>query len=628
MQRRLGRRRLLGTAIGAAGGIAALGGALPGGEALAAPKAQGAALVALPPGAAPLDGAGRRDLALDALTFLVRQQGVFPGRWIYQLPAPGWLGGYDARSAAVTWDVTVPGSTPIYLLAHAAEGGDLDAGSVSVSADGVPVVNLGAYVERGVPALWGGKMRELAVLGLVFVPPPPGTYVIEVRTRAGSESVATYRVTVQPADAFGPILLREPSGATYALAGHERRLVPDEATRRTLGYGPTDIRGASPELLTAMPVGAPVPALSDGATIISDGARAPFLLQGGKRLQLRPDMPDNAHLVDRLTLQTIVPELVNGTVLHGALPDVYQVDRQSLRKVPSWKWFEEKGIALPEPIYVPDRIISTLPQNSPHWVMPGGVRMDRFFQSEALGRSMPYRLYLPPDYATSGLRYPVIYLLHGQSGRYDEWSGYGVEEVANGLLNDGKLGSVIMIAPQGGLGYWMNQDGGALGGTKWGDYLAKELVRHVDATYRTVAKREGRAIGGLSMGGHGALQLGLNYPDTFGTVGAHSPSIRPEGSAPAFFGTGAFFETRDPISLVERSEIKPAPRLWIDAGTNDPWRTSAQELHKALEEKGWAHEWRTFSGEHDGWYWGDHLWEYLPFYGGAFAAAGVPGRGM
>jgi S-formylglutathione hydrolase FrmB len=222
----------------------------------------------------------------------------------------------------------------------------------------------------------------------------------------------------------------------------------------------------------------------------------------------------------------------------------------------------------------------------------------------------------------------VIYLLHGQSGRYDEWSGYGVEMVANDLWSGGKLGAVIMVAPQGGLGYWMNQDGGALRGTQWGDYVAKDLVRHMDGTYRTIARRDARAIGGLSMGGHGALQLALNYPETFGTAGAHSPSIRAEGSAPAFFGTGSFFLNRDPVSLVGRSEIKQPPRLWIDAGTNDPWRPAAEALHKALVAKGWPHEWRVFTGEHDGWYWGDHLWEYLPFYSGAFTAAGVSRNGM
>ena len=185
------------------------------------------------------------------------------------------------------------------------------------------------------------------------------------------------------------------------------------------------------------------------------------------------------------------------------------------------------------------------------------------------------------------------------------------------------MAPMIMVAPQGGLGYWMNQDGGALGrGTPWGDYVARDVVRHVDQSYRTLAQRESRAVGGLSMGGHGAIQLALSYPAVFGVAGAHSPSIRPGASAPAYFGTGGFFLSRDPASLVERAELSGRPpKIWIDAGSNDPWRAGAEALHKALEEKGWAHEWRVFAGEHDGWYWGDHLWEYLPFYGAALVTA-------
>src|SRR5204862_4380329 len=105
----------------------------------------------------------------------------------------------------------------------------------------------------------------------------------------------------------------------------------------------------------------------------------------------------------------------------------------------------------------------------------------------------------------SGQRYPVLYLLHGLSGRYDEWDGYGVSEVANALSADGKFPGVIMVMPQGGLGYWLNQDGG----TPWADYVARDLVSHVDGTYRTIPRREARAVGGLSMGAHGALQLTL-----------------------------------------------------------------------------------------------------------------------
>src|SRR6266542_717242 len=431
------RRGFLG-AVGTLAGAAAAGAPNLVTSALAAPKAQGVGLTLLPPAAAPLDGAGRRDLANDALTFFVRQQGLFPGRWVYQLPVPAWLGGYEGRSASVSWDVTVAGSTPIYLLAHAEEGGDLDPSAVTVTVDGAPLPGLSAY-EDNMEALWGGRMRSVSVLGLVFAPPPAGSYRIDVRTTAGSVSVATYRVTVQEPDSFGPMLLRESARIYYAICGSERRLIPDAETRRALGFAAGGAVTASADLLAALPLGGPVTALRDGVTIGLPGARTAFTLRGGKRAQVRVnDNPDlSIQAVDRLTLQSIPPELTNGMVINCALPDVYQVDRLSLRKVPSWKWFEEKGITFDEVVYVPDRIIAAMPQNSPHWMQPGGVWMDRTFHSEMLGRTMPYRLYLPEGYETSGRRYPVIYLLHGQSGRYDEWSGYGVEMVANGLWTDG-----------------------------------------------------------------------------------------------------------------------------------------------------------------------------------------------
>jgi len=126
------------------------------------------------------------------------------------------------------------------------------------------------------------------------------------------------------------------------------------------------------------------------------------------------------------------------------------------------------------------------------------------------------------------------------------------------------------------------------------------------------------------MGAHGALQLALNFPETFGIAGAHSPSIRTAEHAPAYFGRGSAFARRDPITLVKDSALQTPPRIWMDSGKDDSWRPTAEELHKVLQEKGWAHEWHVYPGDHDGWYWGDHIWEYLPFYSDAFVKNGIP----
>jgi enterochelin esterase-like enzyme len=333
----------------------------------------------------------------------------------------------------------------------------------------------------------------------------------------------------------------------------------------------------------------------------------------------------DVRILEAPVLQSIPPALAADMLIKGLGPDVFHVDGSNdntLRRVPDWKWVSDRRLRPSDVLHVPDRIVATLPQNSPHWAQPGGAWSDRSFRSDVLGREMPYRVYLPPKYDApeeAARRYPVLYLLHGMSGRYDEWSGYGVEEVANELLADGKIGRTIIVLPQGGQGYWMNQDGG----TPWGDYVVHDLVQHVDATFRTQPRREARAIGGLSMGAHGALQLALNHPTVFGIAGAHSPSLRTREDAPAYFGSDAGFADRDPITLVREAPSLAPPYIWIDAGRKDFWRPGAEALHEALAERGWGHEWHVLPGEHDGWYWGEHLWEYLQYYSSAFARGGA-----
>jgi S-formylglutathione hydrolase FrmB len=175
--------------------------------------------------------------------------------------------------------------------------------------------------------------------------------------------------------------------------------------------------------------------------------------------------------------------------------------------------------------------------------------------------------------------------------------------------------------PAGLAGYWVNH---ADGGPLWGDYVAQDLVSYVDANYRTIPRREARAIGGISMGGHGALQLTLNHPDLFGAVGAHSPALRPRTQAPSFLGgyfagsSGgpgqAAYEARDPISLVRHSTLTTPPAIWIDFGDRDPWAARAQELHAALLEHGWAHQWQPASGGHEDSYWQRRMADYVRFY--------------
>jgi S-formylglutathione hydrolase FrmB len=244
----------------------------------------------------------------------------------------------------------------------------------------------------------------------------------------------------------------------------------------------------------------------------------------------------------------------------------------------------------------------------------GGAVETRTFWSASLDRAMPYRIYLPPGYAASSRRYPTLYLLHGMAASDRQWEELGVGTTANRLIAAGTIAPLIIVMPEGESAYWVDH---ATDGQKWGRYTAVDVVSDVDANFRTVPTQHSRAIGGLSMGAHGALQLALNYPGEFGAVGAHSLVLRRFGSAPAYFGGLADFATRDPMQLVNTKGCPFA--LWIDIGKDDPWATLATQFDGELTDLGIRHEWHVWSGGHTDVYWKAHVDDYLVFYARTFS---------
>ncbi len=247
---------------------------------------------------------------------------------------------------------------------------------------------------------------------------------------------------------------------------------------------------------------------------------------------------------------------------------------------------------------------------------PADVVHNVTFYSAALDRDLSYLVWLPPGYAEDpDGRYPVLYLLHGIGGDNREWLGYGVDETAAALLAAGCIRPFLVVLPQGDEAYWLNH----ADGPRWGDAIADDLVAHVDANYRTIPDRGSRAVGGLSMGGHGALQLAFNHPDVFGVAGAHSPTLRPRAEAPYYFADAATFAKVDPLVHARRDEGLGAIRIWVDAGDADPWLPRIELLHKTLERRGVAHTWQVWEGDHESEYWTAHVADYLAFYSRALA---------
>jgi enterochelin esterase-like enzyme len=253
------------------------------------------------------------------------------------------------------------------------------------------------------------------------------------------------------------------------------------------------------------------------------------------------------------------------------------------------------------------------PPSAASYVGPiAGTFREIVFYSAALDREMSYSIYLPPRYSTEGRRYPVLYMLHGGGGTREEWPAYGLVDDVDRSIESKDIKPLIVVMPQGDLGYWVNW---VDGGPRWGDYVARDVRRQVDATFRTLPDASHRAVGGLSMGGAGALQLGFNHPDVFQVVGAHSPSLHvDDGTFAGIYGTGLDFAQREPIDLAVNAPGIEASKIWIDAGEEDPWLERDETLHAHLVERGIAHNWSVLAGGHDGAYWVEHAPAYLRFY--------------
>jgi len=150
------------------------------------------------------------------------------------------------------------------------------------------------------------------------------------------------------------------------------------------------------------------------------------------------------------------------------------------------------------------------------------------FRSATLNESVAYNVYLPAGYASSAKSYPVLYLLHGRGDTMSAWTQ--MKGALDELIASGEIPPTIAIMPDAPwssrASYYVDSEyRGADPGRPVETAFTKDLIRHVDATYRTVADRSGRGVAGYSMGGYGALRYSLAHPDLFGAAIVLSPVV-------------------------------------------------------------------------------------------------------
>lgn len=227
-----------------------------------------------------------------------------------------------------------------------------------------------------------------------------------------------------------------------------------------------------------------------------------------------------------------------------------------------------------------------------------------------------YRVILPKGYRTDGI-YSVVYFLHGRNGDRFALENLGILEKLNIFFNEKKL-NFIIVAPECHNCYWMNA---ALKDERWGDVVTQELISDVEKKYSVFHDPSGRLLAGISMGGHGAIQLILNNPGIYGLLAAHSPVFRNQEEASRDFseqfGTGEDYRYRDPFSLIIFKNKKINVPLWIDIGGSDFSLYNTSHFANLLNSKGVKGELHIGEDEvggHDDGYWKYHLLSYLEWY--------------
>ena len=234
------------------------------------------------------------------------------------------------------------------------------------------------------------------------------------------------------------------------------------------------------------------------------------------------------------------------------------------------------------------------------------------FDSQAMQEQRSFDIYLPPSYDHAPDRsYPVLFLLHGDGGRINDWAAIGLQAKMDLAMANG-MTEMIVVMPDGSGHFgdetdWANRADGA---DPIEDQVL-ELVTFVDHTYRTQPDRSTRFIGGLSSGGFGALNIALHRPDLFSVAMSFSGFITaddPEAD-PGVFGD-------DPTYLAQYS---PSALVGTQAGADDIYyvlsggRDDAYFLHRMaefsaeLDGLSIAHEFHVVPGGHDASAWGAGL---------------------
>ena len=240
--------------------------------------------------------------------------------------------------------------------------------------------------------------------------------------------------------------------------------------------------------------------------------------------------------------------------------------------------------------------------------------------SELMRKDIPVSIITPDNY-TKDQAYPVVYLLHGYSGNYTSWANksFAIAQYAD-------LYNAIFVIPDGGFSSWYF-DSPVDPSCRYETFICKELIRHIDSNYSTIPSPKGRAITGLSMGGHGALFLAFRHQDVFGAAGSMSGGvdIRPfpkNWDLSNVLGDYAEYpENWDQHTVINQVHLLTDNSLAIiiDCGTSDFFYKVNCALHEKLLYNNISHDFISRPGTHNEEYWRNAVKYQLLFFNEFFS---------
>ncbi len=235
------------------------------------------------------------------------------------------------------------------------------------------------------------------------------------------------------------------------------------------------------------------------------------------------------------------------------------------------------------------------------------------YYSHSLRKASAFNVIFP-DSPDASRPWAVYYLLHGLSDDHTTWSRRScVERYTLGY-------PLMVVMPDGGRGWFTN----AQNGDAYEDDFLKDVVGMVEKNFPVRAERSGRAIGGLSMGGFGAVKLGLKHPGLFASVDSMSGVVgflrRPFESkklAPEFtriFGRSPKDGPEDPFALASAVEPSRRPALRLVCGDEDPFLLQNRGFRGHLKGLDFPHEYEEHAGSHTWGFWDRHVRAAIDFH--------------